>query len=76
MFLTEQQLIELTGKKYAAAQARQLVFMGIQYKKRGDGSIAVLKAHIDKMFDGVYSENQPSLIQPNWAALETNAKAA
>ncbi|MGJ8619577.1 MAG: DUF4224 domain-containing protein [Methylophilaceae bacterium] len=76
MFLTEAQLIELTGKKYAAAQARQLAFMGIQYVKRADGSVAVSTAHIAQKFGGDYSENLQPPKQPNWAAIESNAKAA
>lgn len=77
MFLNESQLKELTNKHQSAAQARQLDFMGIEYKKRGDGSIAVLQSHIDKLFGGEHSGNLKLVktSEPNWTALE-NAQAA
>jgi hypothetical protein len=44
--------------------------MGIEHKIRPDGSVAVLKAHIDQSF-GVRTpkQKQAKLIEPNWAAI-------
>ena len=44
MFLDEDQVVELTKKRRHDAQARALRFMGIEFKPRPDGSLAVLRA--------------------------------
>ena len=46
MFLTSDELFQLTGKRQSAAQVRALRFMGIEHKIRPDGSVAVLEAHV------------------------------
>lgn len=43
MFLTDQELIELTGKVKPTAQSRVLDFMEIPYKSRPDGTLAVVR---------------------------------
>jgi hypothetical protein len=45
--LSEQELIDLTEKTRPSAQARVLDFMGIQYRPRPDGSLAVLRIHVE-----------------------------
>lgn len=50
--LTEDELFELTRKKRYPAQLRALRAMGIECKPRGDGSPAVLRSHVDKLFGG------------------------
>lgn len=52
MLLSGAELHELTGKKLPAAQARALNFMGIEYRRRPDGSLAVLRAHVDALLGG------------------------
>jgi len=47
MILSEQELRELTQKQRPTAQARVLEFMGIPYRARPDGSLAVLRTHVD-----------------------------
>lgn len=70
MFLTNQEIIELTGRRYKAAQRVVLCHMGIEHKVRPDGSLAVLKSHIDKQFDGIAeSVTISKRIEPNWGAL-------
>ena len=46
MFLTPEELVELTGKRQAAAQVRALRFMGLEHRIRPDGSVAVLTEHV------------------------------
>ena len=43
------ELCELTGKQRASAQARELEAMGITYRRRRDGSIAVLRVHAEHL---------------------------
>jgi hypothetical protein len=47
MFLTPEQLVELTQRKRSDAQRRELDHMGIPYKVRRDGSLAVLRLHAE-----------------------------
>lgn len=67
MFLTQQDLIELTGRRRHDAQATQLNRMGIVHKIRADGMPIVLKSHIDKEFGG--STISSSTKEPNWGAV-------
>ena len=46
MFLNQQELIELTGRRQKAAQVKALRFMGIEHRIRPDGSVAVLEEHV------------------------------
>lgn len=47
MILTQDQLSELTGRRRHDAQAKVLRHMGIEFRQRPDGSLAVSKAHVD-----------------------------
>lgn len=54
LVLSQQELIELTGKVRPSAQARALDFMDIPHRPRPDGSLAVLRIHVET------SEGRPS----------------
>lgn len=47
MILDTEQIYELTGKRRHAAQARELEHMGIPFKVRRDGSLLVLRIHVE-----------------------------
>lgn len=47
MFLTAEQIHELTDKTRPSAQARVLDGMGIPYRKRPNGTLAVLRIHVE-----------------------------
>lgn len=47
--LTADELCDLTGKRRASAQARALKSMGVEHRTRPDGSVAVLRAHLDAL---------------------------
>lgn len=47
--LSPVELCELTGKLRASAQARELDAMGVPYRLRRDGSVAVLRVHAEHM---------------------------
>ena len=50
------ELVKLTKRKKHSAQAKVLRFMGIEYKPRPDGSLAVSRAHVEKILgSGVVS---------------------
>ena len=69
MFLTPEELIELTGKYQRSAQVRALRFMGIEHKLRADGTVVVLKSHVEKVLDGVSAHVAIKDVEPNWEAL-------
>lgn len=47
MNLSREQLVALTGKKYVPAQIRELEHLHIPYKRRRDGSLLVLRIHVE-----------------------------
>jgi hypothetical protein len=69
MFLDEIELAELTGRRRADAQARALRAMGIEHRVRPDGSVAVLRAHVEKLFGMSKVEPRPQNTEPDWSAI-------
>lgn len=63
MFLTPEELVELTHAKQRGTQARALCMMGIEHKLRPDGSIAVLRGHVEKIFGGVSNNEKTKSIK-------------
>lgn len=49
VFLTPEELAELTGRRRSDAQAAALRSMGIEHLRRPDGRIVVSRAHVDAM---------------------------
>lgn len=66
-FLSQEEIEELTDRRLRHAQVRVLRAMGIEHKVRPNGSVAILRAHIIKVFDGE-SQNQRKINEctPNW----------
>jgi len=70
MFLTPEELEQLTGKRRRDAQIRALRYMGVEHKVRPDGSVAVLRAHVEKLLDGdLASAIRGSEVEPDWDSL-------
>ena len=69
-FLSSEEIQALTHRKVHAAQARALKTMGIEHRIRPDGSVAILRAHITKVFDGsTETKKQIKHTEPNWEAM-------
>ena len=51
MILSPQELAAYTGKRKPGWQRRQLDAWGIPYKVRTDGTLAVLRAHVEHLQD-------------------------
>lgn len=66
MFLTEDELTELTGKRQNAARIRVLNQLSVQHKIRPDGSIAVLRAHVERVFGEKAAKAEQPAWQPAW----------
>ena len=52
MFLSSKEIQELTGRKHRTAQVETLRGMGVEHRLRPDGSIVILRSHIERLFDG------------------------
>lgn len=70
MFLSADEISSMTSRVQRAAQARMLRAMGIAFKQRADGTLVVLRSHVEKEF-GVGPERQTKGkdFQPNWSGL-------
>lgn len=58
--LSPVELCELTGKLRASAQARELEAMGVPYRLRRDGSVAVLRIHAEHL-PGAGRQHEPAV---------------
>lgn len=67
LMLSPDELKDLTHKSRASAQVRALRAMGIEHKVRPDGSVAVLRAHVDAQM-GAPKERRQAQWEPNWGA--------
>jgi hypothetical protein len=69
-FLTQEEIQTLTERKVRPAQVKVLKAMGIEHRVRPDGSVAILRAHINKVFDGSPdTTRQTKQAAPNWDAM-------
>lgn len=69
LFLTVDEMIELTGKRQRNSQAAALCSMGIEHKVRADGRVMVLRKHLNQAFGADVSKDQQECeITPNWDA--------
>ena len=67
-FLTREEVRELTGRQKYAAQARALRAMGIEFRHRADGTLAVLRGHIENAMGATSRKERATEWQPNWSA--------
>jgi hypothetical protein len=68
-FLTKEEVAEMTGRVQRAAQTRELTHMGVIHKLRADGSVLVLRAHVEQLlgYQAGTKAKEPDF-EPNWAA--------
>lgn len=70
LFLDRNELQALTQRSIRPAQVKVLKAMGIEHRVRPDGSVAVLRDHITKVFDGhPETKKQTKEAVPNWDAI-------
>lgn len=71
LFLTDDEIYDLTKKTYGPTRIKALNALGIQHKVRGDGSIAILRDHIIKVFGGnmATQAKKAKSSEPNWSAI-------
>ncbi len=71
MFLTPEDLYNLTGKKRAAAQQKVLNANGINYFIRADGFPSVLITNLENQNQRAHTKKPP---EPNWSNLNAEQK--
>lgn len=69
MILSQKELIELTGRSRKDAQVRALRFMCIEHRLRPDGSVAVLRSHVEFLLSGQTAATLQKSVEPNWSAM-------
>lgn len=68
LFLTAEEMNELTGRRRRASQESALRAMGIEHKVRADGRVLVLRKHVEQVLGAVLPKDDPEKITPNWDA--------
>ena len=75
-FLSEDEVIDLTLKRRRSSQAVALRFMGIEHRMRPDGSLAVLRTHVEQSLGVVISERKTKQEPgPNWSMFQIHRHA-
>lgn len=69
-FLSDEEVQALTNRKVRPSQVRALKAMGIEHRVRPDGSVAILRTHITKVFDGSSDQTKKQkAVVHNWDAI-------
>ncbi len=70
-FLAVVEIHGLTNKLKRTAQIKVLNSMGIEHRVRPDGSVAILRSHITKIFGGDpdFVRKTIQTAEPNWGAI-------
>lgn len=66
MFLTPEEITELTGRKTRPAQVRVIKALGLNHRIRPDGFPVILQEHVKKQFDGMTQDSVNKESEPNW----------
>ena len=69
IILTKDELRELTQRNHCRAQVVVLRHMGIEHRIRPDGSVVVLRAHVEHLLGGREPSASPQDVEPDWSAL-------
>lgn len=69
MFLEPAEVRALTNRTQRVAQAAALRAMGIEHKIRPDGSVAVLRSHVEQQMGGGAARNDGKQSEPDWEAV-------
>lgn len=69
VFLARDELAALTRRRNGPAQVRVLRHLGIEHKIRPDGSVVVLRAHVEAALGGQSAGKEKDTLEPNWAAI-------
>jgi hypothetical protein len=69
MLLTDTEIADLTHRIRHGAQAAVLRAMCIEHKQRPDGSLVVLRAHVEHLLGGTVPVKVRKEQEPDWDAI-------
>lgn len=70
MFLSTEEINSMTNRVQRSAQAKMLRSMGIEFRQRADGSLAVLRSHVEQLFGAASTpKRKKTPTEPNWGAM-------
>ena len=67
LFLSKEEIFDLTGKERPTAQIKVLNALGLNYQQRPDGRLLILRNAVEEIF-GVRNRDKSRQQQPNWSA--------
>lgn len=68
MFLSNDELVELTGRRHRACQAEVLRSLAVDHKIRPDGRVIVLRRHVEQQFGVSTEHGRAAVTEPDWSA--------
>ncbi|MGF6539456.1 DUF4224 domain-containing protein [Paraburkholderia atlantica] len=68
MFLTKDELANLTGRRRRGSQAYALRAMGIEHRIRPDGQVLVLRRHVQRIFGEDMHRKSSEQLTPDWSS--------
>lgn len=69
-FLTPEEIKDLTGRVQNLAQVKVLRGMGIEHRTRPDGSVVILRSHVEQTLGGATpAPRKRTPTEPNFGAL-------
>jgi hypothetical protein len=75
MWLDDDQVSALTNCRHRRRHVRHqlqieaLRFMGVQHKQRPDGSVAIMRSHVEHLFGGNAAATITAPPEPDWSTL-------
>jgi hypothetical protein len=70
MFLSADEISNMTERVQRSAQAKVLRSMGVEFRRRPDGSLAIARAHVEKLFGcAVEKASRAKEFTPNWSGI-------
>lgn len=70
MFLDDDEIAQLTRRQRKPAQSKVLSYMGIEHKRRPDGSLVVLRAHVERLLGGATTTRIKPKNLPDFSMVE------
>jgi hypothetical protein len=74
VFLSDEEIEQLTEKKRHSTQQKILNALGISHKVRPNGTLVVLRSHVEKLLGGSVAAPAKKEPEPNWDALNGTRK--
>jgi hypothetical protein len=70
MFLTKDEIVQLTGRHRKTCQKQVLEAIGIEYRENGINDLVISRRHVERVLGGEPSEPEHSgQAEPNFAAV-------